>query len=249
MAPFCPSSAGSSLPMLLGQVSRVRRDSQAGACSFASACEMWTSGSNSARTHRCFFRFGVVCSEFLSLAECWRFASFPYSSWKDLRVFDRVAAELFSPHPAPPKLRLWRGAPWPRTIVIKPNEPLTHNNERLLRAGGFWLAPNSELLGLRLPSWSTMNFLKKQIQKKMVWLPAGCLVAAQVSPEQTPKRRQLCDSSSSRDERSDTRDARQREGPAKKKKSATCSLHSWNAEASLRKDSTHQCDCQRRSRT
>ena len=107
----------------------------------------------------------------------------------------------------------------PRTIVIKPNEPLTHNNERLLRADGFWLAPNSELLEVRLLSWRTMTFLKKQIQKKkktLVWVPAGCLVATRVSPEQTQKG-DNCDSSSSRGERSYTRDARQRESPAKKK--------------------------------
>ena len=245
MAPFCPSSAGSGLPMLLGQ---------GFTCPLASACEMWTSGSNSARTRRCFFRFGVVCSVFLSLAECWRFASFQYSSWKDLRVFDRVVTELFSCM----KARLSTSQHLqncvcgqelcsPRTIVIKPNEPLTHNNERLLRADGFWLAPNSELLGLRLPSWRTMNFLKKHVQKKKRF--HGRMLSCDTDLSRTnPKRRQLCYSSSSRGERSDTRDARQREGPAKNK-SATCSLDSWNAEASLRKDSTHQCDCQRRSRT
>ena len=32
---------------------------------------------------------------FLSLAECWRLASLPHSSWKDLRALDRVAAEAF----------------------------------------------------------------------------------------------------------------------------------------------------------
>ena len=231
--------------MLLGQLSRVRRDFETGACILASAREMWTSGSNSART-----RFGVFCPVLLSLAECWRFASFPYSSWKDLRVFDRVAAELFSPHPAPPKLRLWRGAPWPRTIVIKPNKPLTHNCERLSRANGFWLVPNSELVGQQLPSWRTMNFLKNKFKKKktLVWLPAGCLVATHVSPEQ-PKKGDNCVTRLQAEMKEVTQEMLVSEKVLPKKKSATCSLDSWNAEASLRKDSTHQCDCQHRTRT
>ena len=47
------------------------------------------------------------CSVVLRLAECWRLASSPYSSWKDLRALDRVAAELFSTRKHDCPILLW----------------------------------------------------------------------------------------------------------------------------------------------
>ena len=72
------------LSMLLEQFSRARRNCQ-------TEHALWllpVKCGREARTQHegtvVSFRFGVSCSVFLSPAECWRFAAFPYASWKDI---------------------------------------------------------------------------------------------------------------------------------------------------------------------
>ena len=66
--------------------SRARRNCQAAHTLWLFACEVRASNSHSARKHCRFKRLRVFCSVFLSLAECWRLASFP------ILILERLAS-------------------------------------------------------------------------------------------------------------------------------------------------------------
>ena len=106
MAPFCPSSAGSTLPMLLGQFSRARHDCQA-------AHTLWLLPAKCGRQART--QHGSTVSS------AWRFCALCYRAWLSAGAWlpSHTSDESPSlkrrngclPQPAPARLRLSRGAP------------------------------------------------------------------------------------------------------------------------------------------
>ena len=131
--------------MLLEQFSRARRNCQVedtlwfrrAKCGRQAQTENRSTAASLGLFALC-FRFGVVCSVFLSLAECWRFAAFQYSSWKGLRAPNRVTEELFVFFK---KARLFASSSTSTAASVARSSSahevvVTHNVERLLLALG-----------------------------------------------------------------------------------------------------------------